>query len=133
MGTEVVETGKRRESLLLVHHQPLRQSSGGIETLGTANNTYIHTLTFVVRVPDAEMVGLGFNPWVGHLGPWEFPRGRSQRNCTLAKSKDNPGTLLPISQRWLECVDDELSALAVKFSFSSECLPDKTMMKNMET
>jgi len=60
------------------------------------------------------MVGLGFNPRVGHLGTWDFSQGRSQRNRTLAKSKDYPGTPLPISQRWLECVDDELSALAVK-------------------
>ena len=79
-----------------------------------------HILTFVVRVPDADMVGLGFNPWVGHLGTWDFSQGRSQRNRTLAKSKDYPGTPLPISQRWLECVDDELSALAVKTLSLSE-------------
>jgi len=60
------------------------------------------------------MVGLGFKPWVGHLGTWGFSWGRSQRNCTLANPKVNPGTPLPISQRWLEGVDDELSALAVK-------------------
>jgi hypothetical protein len=23
-------------------------------------------------MPDAEVVGLGFNPWVGHLGTWEI-------------------------------------------------------------
>jgi len=73
-----------------------------------------HILTFVVRVPGAEMVGLGFNPWAGHLGTWDFSQGRSQRNCTLAKSNNYPGTPLPISQWWLECVDDELSAFAVK-------------------
>jgi len=41
-----------------------------------------HILTFVVRVPYAEMVGLGFKPQVGHLGIWGLSRGRSQRNCT---------------------------------------------------
>jgi len=55
-----------------------------------------------------------FNPWVGHLGTWDFSWGRSQRNCTLASSSENPGMPLPISLRWLECVDDELLALAVK-------------------
>jgi len=34
------------------------------------------------------MVGLGFNPRVGHLGTWDFSWGRSQRNCTLAKFKE---------------------------------------------
>jgi hypothetical protein len=34
-------------------------------------------------------------------------------HCTLAKSEGNPGRPLPISLWWLECVDDELSALAV--------------------
>jgi len=43
----------------------------------------------------------------------QFFLGRSQRNCTLANSKENSGTL-PISLRWLECVDDKLSALAEK-------------------
>jgi hypothetical protein len=36
----------------------------------------------------------------------------------LAKSEDNPGKPLSMSLWWLECVDDELSALAVKISFS---------------
>jgi hypothetical protein len=44
--------------------------------------------------------------------------GKSQRNCALAKSEDNPGRPLPISLRWLECVDDQLSALAVKIFLS---------------
>jgi len=82
-----------------------------------------HILTFVVRLPDAEMGGLGFIPWVGHLGTWDFSWGRSQRNCTLANSKENPGTPLPISLRWLECVDEELSALAVKNLALSPPLP----------
>jgi len=75
-----------------------------------------HIVTFVVRVPDAEMVGLGFNPWVGHLGACVFSLGRSQRNyrCTLAETKENLGAPLPISLRWLECVDETLSARAVK-------------------
>jgi len=73
-----------------------------------------------VRVPDAELAGLGFNPWVGHLGTWDFSWGRSQRSCTLARSKEFPGTPLPFSLRWLECVDDELSALAkISLSLSS--------------
>jgi hypothetical protein len=55
-------------------------------------------------------------PWVGHLGICDSSWGRSQRNFTLAKSEHIPGTLLPISLWWLECVDDELSALAVKHS-----------------
>jgi len=42
--------------------------------------------------------------------------GRSPRNCTIANSKENPWTPLPISLRWLEYVDNELSALAVNFS-----------------
>jgi hypothetical protein len=29
----------------------------------------------VVRMPVAEVVGLGFNPWSGHLGPMDFPWG----------------------------------------------------------
>jgi hypothetical protein len=70
------------------------------------------------------VVGLGFNPWVDHLGTWDFSRGRSQRNCTAAKLEDNQGTPLAINLWWLECVDDELSALAVKFShtyYNSGC------------
>jgi hypothetical protein len=31
-----------------------------------------HNLIVVLNVPDAEMVGLGFNPWIGHLGTWGF-------------------------------------------------------------
>jgi len=77
------------------------------------HNLRTHILSFVVRVQNAEMTGLGFNPWVGHMGTWYFSWGRSQRNCTLVKSRENPGTPLPISLRWLECVD-ELLALAVK-------------------
>jgi len=60
------------------------------------------------------MVGLGFNPWVGHLGIWDVSRGGYRETVQSAKLKDYPGTPLPISQRWLECVHDELSALAVK-------------------
>jgi hypothetical protein len=73
-----------------------------------------HILTLVVRMPVAEVGSLGFNPWVCHMGIWDFSWGSSQRNCTLAKSEDHPRTPLPISLWWLECVDDELSALAVK-------------------
>jgi len=60
------------------------------------------------------MEGLGFNSWVGHLGTWDFSRGRSQRHCTLAKSKEHLGTPLSISPRWLECVDDKMSARTIK-------------------
>jgi hypothetical protein len=35
----------------------------------------IHIPTFVVRMPDAEVVGLGFNPWIGHMGTGIFPGG----------------------------------------------------------
>jgi len=42
--------------------------------------------------------------------------GKAQKNCTIANSKQTPGTPLLISLRWLECVDDEMSALAVNFS-----------------
>jgi hypothetical protein len=66
---------------------------------------------------DAEVVGLGLKPWVGHLETLGF-WGRSQENCTLARSGSNAGTPLAISLWWLECVDDELSALAVKISLS---------------
>jgi len=82
--------------------------------IGATHVFSAHFPIFAIMVPDAEMASLGFNPWVGHLGTWEFSWGRSQRNCTLANSKQSPGTPLPISPRWLECVDDELSALAVK-------------------
>jgi hypothetical protein len=34
----------------------------------------------------------------------------------MPDAKNNPGTPLPISLWWLECVDDELSALAVPLS-----------------
>jgi len=44
--------------------------------------------------------------------------------CTSAKSKDYSGTPLPISQRCLECVDDELSALAVKILSSLMLIDD---------
>jgi hypothetical protein len=68
-------------------------------------------------MPDAEVAGLGFSPWVG-LGTWDFPWGISQRKqITSAKSDGNSGDALPISLWWLEYVDDSLSALAVK-SFS---------------
>jgi len=93
-----------------VHHCPTPPPL----TLHRPHSYLTHILTFVVRVPDAEMAGLGFNPWGGHLGTWDFPWGRSQRNFTLANSKQNLRTPLPISLRWLECVADELSALAVK-------------------
>jgi hypothetical protein len=52
------------------------------------------------------------------LGTWDFSWGRSRRNRTLVKSKNNPGTPLPNSLPWLECVDDELSALEVKIYLS---------------
>jgi len=61
------------------------------------------------------MVGVEFNPLVGHLGTWEEVTER----LSIAKSKENPGTPLPISLRWLECVDDEMTALAVNFSVST--------------
>jgi hypothetical protein len=54
-------------------------------------------MTLVVRMPDAEVAGLGFDPWAAQLGIWDFFWGRQQRSCTLAQSEDNPGTPLPIS------------------------------------
>jgi len=80
----------------------------------------LHILTFVVRVPDAEMAGLGFNSQVGHLQTWDFSWRRSQSNCS-SQFERRLGTLLPISLRWLECVDDELLALAVKMLFLLSC------------
>jgi hypothetical protein len=87
----------------------------------------------MVRMPDAEAVGLGFfNSWAGHLGTWGFSWGRSQRKCTAAKSEDLGFFLGEVteklysckirghsadalaSQSWLECVDDKLSVLVVK-------------------
>jgi len=59
------------------------------------------------------MTGLGFNPRVGHLGTWDFPGGGHRDMVYIRNYNENLGTPLQISLWWLECVDDELSALAV--------------------
>jgi hypothetical protein len=57
------------------------------------------------------------NPGVLSLS-WYLSLGRSQRNCKSAIAEYNPGPPLPMSLWWLECVDNELLALAVKISLS---------------
>jgi len=66
----------------------------------------------VVRVPDAEVVGLGFNPWVGHFGDLRFPLGEVTEKLHISQFERNPKDAN--QPKWLECVDNELSALAVK-------------------
>jgi hypothetical protein len=85
-------------------------------------------LSFVVRMPDTEVVGLGFNPWVGRLETWDFFWGRSQRNCTLNKIGGPPANQLRLC--WLECVEDKLSALAVKISLSLTQYPFLMQIKS---
>jgi hypothetical protein len=82
-------------------------------------HTYIHSNLFerdfkfkrdtLFRILNSISPTLGWS--IGDLG---FSRGRSQINCTLAKLEVNAGTPLAISLWWLDSVDDELSALAVK-------------------
>jgi len=52
------------------------------------------------------------------LGDLGFYLGEVTEKLYNSKSKENPGMPLPISLRWLGCVDDNLSALAVNFSLS---------------
>jgi len=51
----------------------------------------------------------------GHLGIF---LGEVTEKLYNSKRKENPGTPLPISVRWLECVNEELTALAVYFTLS---------------
>jgi len=44
-----------------------------------------------------------------------FPGGGTEKLYNSKIESEGAGTPLPISPRWLECADDELSALAVKF------------------
>jgi hypothetical protein len=71
---------------LFVIQQPLL----GANTIHTSNTSETHILSFVVGMPDAEGVGLGFNPWVGQMGTWDLSWGRSQSNCTWTTNRGRP-------------------------------------------
>jgi len=61
-----------------------------------------HILSFVIRVPDAEMVGLGFKSLGLSIGDLGFSLGEVTEKLYISNSKDNMGTPLPISLRCLE-------------------------------
>lgn len=75
------------------------------------------TPVYITREDSAD-IEIGANECFKMCDPPTFEylvtwlRGRSQRNYTSATSKGYLGTLLPTGQKWLECVEDELSALA---------------------